>query len=469
MYALPPPGRFHGHHAIVIGASMAGLVAARVLAAHFDRVTVYDRDALPASVAHRRAVPHGRHGHGLLASGLNGLKTLFPNLERELIAGGAVTGDVIGNVRWFQHGHFKARFHSGLDGVLLSRPLLEVSVRRQVEQLPNVSIIANARVVGLLSDGGSVHGVRVRRLGDPETTVVSDLVVDCSGRGSHTPEWLGALGFAKPAADEVFVGLGYTTRVFRRLPGDLGGDRGVIIAPTPPREMRLGFMLAMEGNQWIVGLGGWLGNHAPSDLPGFIEFARSLPRSDIYDVVSQADPLGEVATYAFPSSVRRRYESCTRFPAGLLVLGDALCSVNPIYGQGMSLAVMQALSLRDTLESSVALDQVWRPFFASAASVIDRAWAIAVGADFAFRGVTGPHPAALPIVNRYMAFVHRAAAVDHVVCRAFFDVANLLAPASSLFHPSVVARVVRACLLPAPVERRPAGRDTERRQAIRPA
>jgi 2-polyprenyl-6-methoxyphenol hydroxylase-like FAD-dependent oxidoreductase len=457
MNALPPPGRIHGHHAIVIGGSMAGLVAARVLAAHFDRVTVFDRDALPSGIAHRRGVPQGRHGHGVLASGMRGLKSLFPDLERDLLAGGAVPGDVIGNMRWFQHGRYKARFQSGLDGLLLSRPLLEGTVRRQVERLPNVSIIGNARVAGVLSDRGVVHGVRLQRLGDAESTFVADLVVDCSGRSSHVPDWLVQMGYAKPTVDEISVGLGYTTRVFRRLPGDLDGDRGAIIAPMPPREMRVGFILAMEGNRWIVTLGGWLGNHAPSDLPGYLEFARSLPSPDIYDVIRHADSLGDVATFGFPTSVRRHYESCARFPNGLLVLGDALCSVNPIYGHGMSLAVLQALALRDCLEASPSLDRVWRPFFAAAAAVTDRAWTIAAGADFAFRGVTGTRPPGVDLINRYMAFVHRAAATDHNVCRTFFDAANLLTPPTSLFRPGVLARVARACLLPARQERRPAG------------
>ena len=470
MHVLPPPGRFHGHHAIVIGGSIAGLVAARVLAAHFDRVTVYDRDALPEQFVNRRGVPQGRHGHGVLASGLRGLKSLFPELERDLIADGAVTGDVIGNVRWFQHGYYKARFQSGLDGVLLSRPMLEVTVRRQVERLPNVSIVQNARVTGLLCEHGGVHGVRMLRLGECESTVVSDLVVDASGRGSHMTDWLASLGFPKPSIDEISVGLGYTTRIFRRLPGDLDGDRGVILSATPPRETRLGFMLAMEGNRWIVSLGGWLGNHAPSDLPGFLEFARSLPRPDIYDVIRTADPMGEVATFGFPASVRRRYEHLKQFPAGLLVMGDALCSVNPIYGHGMSLGVMQALALHECLERPVPLDGVWRPFFASAASIVDGAWTIAAGADFAFPGVTGPRPAGVDFINRYMSLVHRAASTDRVVCRAFFDVANLLEPASSMFRPTIVARVARACMWPpAPTNRRSVSGDTQTPRAMKTA
>lgn len=453
---LPPPGRFHGRHAIIIGGSLAGLVAARVLAAHFDRVTVYDRDALTTDAVPRRGVPQGRHGHGLLASGLRGLNTLFPNLDRDLIGAGAVPGDVIGSMRWFQHGYFKAQFTSGLDGILLSRPLLESTVRRRVLQLPNVTLVDNTRIAGLVWNRGAVQGVRIRRPGEAESTAAADLVLDAGGRGSHAAQWLAGMGYEPPACDEISVGIGYTTRVFRRLPGDLDGHRGIIIAPTPPREMRVGFLLAMEGDRWIATLGGWLGNHAPSELSAYLEFARSLPRSEIYDVLRHAEPQGEVATFGFPSSVRRRYERLTRFPAGLLVLGDAICSLNPIYGQGMSLAVLQAVALRDSLESSASLDRVWPRYFGAAAAAIDGAWTIAAGADFAFRGVSGTRPAGIDAINRYMSFVHRAASIDRVVCRRFFDVANLLAPASALMRPAILARVARACLWPRP-EGRPAG------------
>jgi 2-polyprenyl-6-methoxyphenol hydroxylase-like FAD-dependent oxidoreductase len=443
---LPPPGRFHGNHAIVIGASIGGLLAARVLSAHFDRVTVYDRDNLPLDIENRRGVPQGRHGHGLLASGLAGLTTLFPSLDRELLEAGAVHGDIINNIRWHQHGHYKARFASGLDGLLLSRPLLEGTMRWRVMRLPNVRILDGTRVIGLLVDGDHVHGVRIHQAGEAESPVVADLVVDASGRGSRSPAWLEQLGYGKTPVDEVSVGIGYTTRLFRRLPSNLDGDMGVILAPKPPRDKRVGFMLAMEGNRWIVSLGGWLGNHAPTDPAGFLEFARSLPRPDIYDVIRHAEPLTDAVTFSFPANLRRRYESFTRFPGNYLVMGDALCSFNPLYGQGMSVATLEALALRDCLEQAPSVRDVWRSFFKSAGKIIDGPWTIAAGSDFAFEGVTGPRPAGNRIINWYLDHVHQAAATDRHVCRAFFDVANLLAPAPSLFRPSIVARVWRECV-----------------------
>jgi 2-polyprenyl-6-methoxyphenol hydroxylase-like FAD-dependent oxidoreductase len=445
---VPPPGIFQGNHALVIGSSMSGLLAARVLAAHFDRVTVYDRDTLPGMSENRLGVPQGRHGHGLLASGLNGLKRLFPALERELLDAGAIPGDVIGSVRWFQHGYYKARFQSGLDGLLLSRPLLETSVRRQVKHLPNVRIVDHHHVLGLLADNGRITGIRVQRDGGETSAVMADLIVDATGRSSRSPEWLESLGFPKPDVEEVRIDLGYTTRIFRRRAGDLSGDVGAILAPMPPNEMRVGFMLAMEGSRWIVTIGGWLGHHAPTDPKGFVEFARSLARPDIYNVIKDAEPLTDPVKFVFPSNLRRRYDKLARFPDNFLVMGDALCSFNPLYGQGMSVATLEALALDECLNRLSSPDRVWRPFFKAATKVIDTPWTIAAGSDFAFTGVTGPRPAGTSAVNWYLTRVHKAASIDQHVCRSFFDVANLLRPATTLFAPSVVARVARVCLAP---------------------
>lgn len=445
---VAPPGKFHGHHAIVIGASISGLLAARVLSAHFDCVTVFDRDLLPRDPEHRRGVPQSQHGHGLLASGLAGLKRLFPTLERELLDGGAVPGDVIGNVRWFQHGCYKAQFRSGLDGLLLSRPLLETTIRAIVRRIPNVTIRAGVHVLSLSARGPQLNGVRVQFPGFAPELVPADLVVDASGRASRAPLWLQELGYDAPRTEEVRVDLGYTTRIFRRRPGDLGGDMGAIVAPKPPDEHRAGFVLAMEGDRWVATLAGWLGDHAPTDPRGFIEFARSLAAPEPYEVISTGEPLTEAVKYVFPSNLRRRYDLLTRVPRGFVVIGDAVCSFNPLYGQGMSVATLEALALADCLESISTLDELWAPFSRAMARATENPWMIAAGGDLAFRGVEGRRPAASGLVNWYLDRVHQAASVDRRVCRTFFDVANLLRPASTLFAPPVVARVALANLRP---------------------
>jgi 2-polyprenyl-6-methoxyphenol hydroxylase-like FAD-dependent oxidoreductase len=445
------------NHAIVIGASISGLAAARVLSDRFGQVTVVERDALPPANDPRRGVPQGRHGHGLLASGFDALKHLFPGLDQDLVAGGAIPGDVIGDVRWFQHGYYKAKFKSGLNGIVLSRPLLEGAIRRRVVALPNVSIVDRTHVVGLAMDVDwkVVTGIRIQRPQGEPAVLNADLVVDASGRASRSPMWLSDLRYGRPAEETVGVDLGYTTRTFKRRARDLNGDVGAVIGPTPPGQKRVGFILAMEGARWIVSLGGWLGDHAPADARGFLEFARSLSRSDIYDVIKDAEPLTEAVTYAFPSNLRRRYERLRRFPGRYLVVGDAMCSFNPFYGQGMSVAALEAQALARTLDGAESLEDVWRPFFRTASRIVETPWTIAAGSDFAFPGVTGQPAPGTRAINAYLARVHRAASSDRNLCRTFFDVANMLKPATTLFRPTVVARVLRGSVWPSAPQEMP--------------
>ncbi len=433
-----------GSHAIVIGASIAGLAAARVLSERFDRVTVIDRDTLPIQYVDRPGVPQGRHGHGLLASGLRGLERLFPHLEDDLIAAGAVGGDVIGNVRWFQHGYYKARFDSGLRGFLMSRALLEGAVRSRVRQLRNVRIVDTCHVLGVVGDAAGTRIVGVRtQPGLAERFHLADLIVDASGRASRAPTCLSEIGYETPDVERIDIDLTYATRQFTRTQGDLDGDSAAIIAATPPDGKRLGFILAIEQNRWMVTLGGVLGERPPADQDGYREFALSLERPDIYNVIRHAAPLTDIVSLRFPASRRYRYDKLRRFPEGYLVLGDALCSFNPVYGQGMSVAALEALHLESCLAEPAGVHQLWKRMFRRTAGVIDRAWRLAAGSDLAYPAAAGRRRPWSATANWYLGKVHAAAATDHMVCRTFFDVAGLLAPPTALVHPGIVARVAR--------------------------
>ena len=422
-------------HAVVIGGSLAGLLAARVLSDQYQRVTLIDRDTFPPVGEQRRGVPQGVHTHGLLFSGRCVMERMFPSLSEELLAAGAVSGDVLAKGRWYFEGGRLSTCVSGLEGLLLSRPLLEGSIRERVRKISNVRMTENCVVESLVMSDDKAHVAGVRMT---KETIPADLVVDASGRGSHSPAWLEANGYPKPEEDRIQVAIGYTTRLFRRSLQDLNGDRAVLIPATPDGK-RGGVMLAQEGLRWIVTLFGYFGNYASPELEGFIESARTLPSQDIYEVIRAAEPIGDGYSARFPASVRHRYEKLDRFPQRFLVFGDAICSFNPIYGQGMSVAALQA----EVLQQSLAPGQLSAlDFFSRAAKVVDTPWSIAVGADLRIPGTVGPRSKAGDFINWYLSKLHRAAHRDPALSLAFLKVTNLVAPPPSVLHPRIALRVL---------------------------
>ena len=432
--------------AIVIGGSMAGLLTARVLSKHFTQVTLLERDEIRDQPEARKGQPQTRHLHGLLAKGLETMLTYFPTLVDDLRAGGALVSDMGQGMRWHTFGGYRRQFKSGMNGALMSRPFLEWQIRRHVLALPNVRLIDACDVEGLTmsADSRQVTGVVIRRRMDdqPVTTLTADLVVDASGRGAASPKWLAQLGYAKPAESFVKANVGYATRLYRRRPGDLEGADLLMIAPDAPHGKRTGLLFPMEGDRWICTLGGWAGDHPPTDEAGFLAFAQSLPAPDVAQMLRHLEPISEIITHKFPGSLRRHYEGLARFPEGYLVLGDAICSFNPVYGQGMTSAAMQAAALDQLLTARAGLAGLWRAFFKAAAKVVDMPWQLAVGEDFRFPEIEGKKPAGVDLINAYVTKVHQATHHDTEVYTAFLKVMNLMAAPTSLFHPKILWRVL---------------------------
>jgi 2-polyprenyl-6-methoxyphenol hydroxylase-like FAD-dependent oxidoreductase len=433
---------FLGRHAIVIGASMGGLLAARALADHYAEVTLLERDALTEAPQPRKGVPQGRHAHGLLARGLETLELLFPGMGKEMAAQGAVYTDIADKVLWFNYGVYLDNAPSALLGLLISRPMLESGVRRRLLQIPNVRLQDECDVIepGFDRSLGRVTGVRVRHRGSPDgaKTIGADLVVDASGRGSQGPAWLESFGYARPREESIKVDIGYMTRHYRRRPEHLGGKQAVVIAACRP-DWRVGVILAQEGERWVVTLGGYLGDHPPSDESGFVEFARSLQRPEIFDVIKDAEPLSVTTPYQFSASQRRRYEQLPEFPEGFLAFGDALCSFNPVYGQGMTVACMESIALRECL--AAGSQGIARRFFRAASRLIDTPWQIAVGSDLQHPQVQGKRTAQVRFINWYIAKLYKAAESDSVLATIFLDVANLTRQPAELLTPAIALRV----------------------------
>ena len=429
--------------AIVLGASIGGLLVARALSNHFKQVTIVERDVLPEQATVRKGVPQGAHAHGVLASGYRVMDAYFPGMMEELEALGATRGDVVGDFIWFQYGRWKLRHNSGLGGIVVSRPCLETAIRRRVKALTNVNFLEGSDGVKPVFDSsaGRVTGLLVRRRDTAEEEVLNaSLIVDVSGRGSQSPKWLEEWGFGQPEVISVKVDVGYATRIFERKSGDLYNSMGAIVSGTPPEETRYAAVLGAEGPRWVITLVGALGDYPPTDEEGWNKFAASLPIPAVHDLVTAARPLTEIVSYRFPANQRRLYENMKRFPDGYLVTGDAVCSFNPIYGQGMSVAATEAKTLDECLSSGSA--DLAKRFYERARKIIDIPWTIATGEDLRFPQVEGKRPPGSKLVNRYLERVHAVASQDPMVCRKFFDVLNLLAAPESLLSPAIAMRVL---------------------------
>ncbi len=450
-------GAPHQGHAIVIGASMTGLLAARVLCGHFERVTLIERDDLPEQPGHRKGVPQGRHLHALHARGEQILNRLFPGLSDSLAKAGATRIDIPGDLVWYHLGGYNLRYKSGLTQLAVSRPLLELYVRRRVLGLENLICRQRYDVVGLLTSGTHerVSGVTVRPRSEDgrEAAIAADLVVDATGRGSRSPAWLESLGYPKPSESAITIGYGYTTRLYKQDSTYLRDAKAIFIQPTPPRAKRLGGLYPIEGGRWIVTLGGYKDHHAPADEQGFLEHARSLSAPELYQVLRRAEPLSDFVTHGLPSNLRRHYEKMSRFPDGYLVMGDAMCSFNPIYGQGMTVSAIEAVLLDrylSDMRSRNVSSGLAREYFRGAASAIDGPWMVAAGEDFRYSGIEGKRAPGTHIVNWYVGHVHRATHRDAAVSDALIKVMMLIDAPPTLFHPRVVLPLLKDRLLHQP-------------------
>ncbi len=434
--------------AVVIGASMAGLSAAAVLASRFDNVVLVDRDALPETPADRRGVPQGRHAHGLLPAGLKRIEGWFPGYNDALVADGALQLDFADDILWVHPDGARVQFESGVTGPVCSRALIEHHLRRRVLALPNVSVRSGSGVTGLTStpDGRTVTGVTL----EDGSNLPADLVVDASGRAGRSVPSLAAMGYDEPPMSVVTIDMSYASRVFRRRPGVEQTWEGTLVVAPPPSG-RQGVVLPLEGDRWMVTLAGFHGDHPPRDAAGFLAFARDLPSPAVAEVIETCEPLGEIVTHRLPSNQRRHVEKLRRVPGGLVMVGDSVCSFNPVYGQGMSSATLQAEALGEALDDMSTLDERFvRKFYRRTAKAITPVWQMSTGADFSLPETRGPKAPGTDAINRYMAKVLRASRVSEEVCLRLVEVTTLLRPPFALMTPAMIMKVRRAARIEVP-------------------
>ena len=427
--------------AVVLGGSVAGLLAARVLAEAVGEVVLVERDPWALTAGHRRGVPQDRQPHLLLGRGREVLEQLLPGFSADVVAAGGHRWDLHGDGRYFTDAGLMASRPSGMVGVAGSRPLLESVLRRRVTGLPGVSVVAPATAEPVLR-GDRVAGVRVRRGSGEEHDVPAGIVVDATGRGSHLPVWLEREGYGRPPESSHRLGLSYTSWTFPRERGDLDGA-AVCVAAASPDLPRGGLALAIEGDRWLVTASGYHGVTAPRDLAGFRAYLEDLVSPAVGMLVRDREPLEPApVVHRVPVSYRRHYERLRRRPEGLLVVGDAYAGFNPVYGHGMTVAALEAAALRVDLASG--LDGLAERSARSTARACSSAWDMAANGDLRFPAVPGPRPLRTRLLNAWVGEVIRASTTDLQVAEAFLRTVNLLGGPASLVSPTLVARVLRA-------------------------
>jgi 2-polyprenyl-6-methoxyphenol hydroxylase-like FAD-dependent oxidoreductase len=434
-----------GRHAIVVGAGIGGLTAAKALSAYFGKVSVIERDTLPAAPIARTGTPQARQIHVLLRGGLDALVEFFPELETELEGAGAIRVRV-GSQALLELPGFDPfpRRDLGFDYLSMTRPLLEFVARRLIGKQSNIALKSRSRVTQILEspDRRAVTGVRYDDVDGRGNELAADFIVDASSRGALTLELLDRVGLPRPQVTEIGVDLHYATAMFQ-IPSSAPHDWRAVLHRPDAQSGRGGLLVPVENNCWQVNLTHMHGEPVPENVGDFIAFAGMLRTQTIHDAIAGAEPIGPIYRFGFPCSIWRRFEALDRFPDYLLPLGDVICRFNPAFGQGMSVAAQEAGALRRLIEARIShadpLRGLSRPFFAAIQNFLAAPWAVAES-DFIHEKTRGQRPSDLHQRLSFNSALQRAAAEDATVHQIMSEVSHLIKPSNALGDPQIVNR-----------------------------
>jgi len=435
-------------HAVVIGGSIAGLCAARVLADSFRKVTVLERDPLPQGPDVRRGTPQGHHIHALLAHGSSLLDGMFPGLDAELAEAGAPQLEVGRDVGYLGLYGWACPFQPTILIRSASRPLLEQRVRRRVLALDRVAVRGERQVTELIAapGGGRVTGVvHTAAGGGGEERLEADLVVDASGRGSRAPAWLQKLGRSAPGDEVVDAFMGYATRIYEDVPPIQDGWRSVFVLGSPS-VTRGGVVFPIEGGRAYVTLAGMGRDYPPTDEAGFHAYAGTLRAPHVLQVISRARPVSDIHGSRSTANRWVHYERLKDQPEGFVALGDAVCAFNPVYGQGMTVAAKAALLLGEQLKRSIPARRFPRVFQRALAARLGPIWSMATTEDFRLPTTSGKAPLAARFAHAYFNAVLKLSVNDPDVTRTVSRVLQLLDPPGLLLRPGMVVRALARSL-----------------------
>ncbi len=419
-------------HAVVLGGSIAGLLAARVLSARFDRVTIVEKERVASDGEVRHAAPQGAHAHGMLARGLEIIEGLFPGFAAELEQRGAT---LIGanDVRIYIAGWRKPHTNP-LRVLVATRPFIEWGLARRVCSLPNVEIIEDAEAIGLAGSATRATGVQLAG-----RTLDADLIVDARGRRSNLSDWMKALGAEMPAHETSPLASVYCSYLLQ--PKD-GAQRPSTLQVAEIKDTIGAIIFAVEGNRILLSLGANAEMRMPQTHEEMLSFLRDrLPVPDAYLAIKDLVPVSPPAHARFTASIRRNFDALSRPAEGIVAIGDAVASFNPIFGQGMTVAALEANWLDQCLaKNDPSTDGFAKAYYTGIKPIVDAAWGFP---DLeAKRGNAAAQPWGTQFLLWYTARMQATASRSALVSETIAKVQNMLASPATLFKPDVFARVL---------------------------
>nr|WP_309100946.1 FAD-dependent monooxygenase [Fredinandcohnia onubensis] len=432
----------HKDKVIIIGGGMAGKLAARVLSNSFQEVIIMERDSEVTSPIPRKGAPQGNHIHALLHAGEQGLEELFPGITEKFYSTGAVKINSTKDLAWHHHGVWKQRYDGGYTTTLQTRPHLEWHINQYIKEVENITIQSNQTVKGYLYDEGNNRMIGV--VLKDGSVINGDLIVDASGASSFTYHWLNEQGIHIPL-EKVKIDLTYVSQIVE-LPENVSQDWTIkLLYPNPPHEKLAGSISKVEGNRYLVTFIGYhdcINDKEVVKENNLLHLAKRLQKNDMYQTLQTGTPLTSISVFRVPHITWRKIEKINNFPAGLIMIGDTICRIDPFFGQGMSIAVLEALALKGILQNQ-SLENLARDFHKKAANIIAPVWNMVLTEDFRYQETTGKKPFGLPILQWYARQVFLLSAKDTNIYDSFIKVMNLKSPMTILMKPSIVFAVLR--------------------------
>lgn len=449
-----------GSHAVVIGGSIAGLMTARILTDYFEKVTVIERDRFPLLAEPRSGVPQCTQMHMLLTQGRQIMEDLFPGLAAELIAEGAVTVDMGGDMEWLNPFGWTTRFPSEFKVLSFSRHILDWLIHRRLLGMSQVHFLEESYVTQLIAtpDGTSVTGVEFRQrqeTGDAqEQNLVADFVVDASGYSSQASKWLKALGYEAPKETVITADMGYTGRIYEIPTGFQSDWKGVYLQSSPPERTSMAILFPIENNRWILGFCTTLPYRVSKDEAALLDGLQQLPSPMIYNAIKDAKPCTPIRIYHSPGNRLFHYETLKQQPERFVVLGDAVCVFTPIYGQGMSVAALGVKALETCLQNiaqqpSPSLTGLPKIFQKQLAKINAMPWMTATTQDAKYpsvRGITKAPNLPEKLMGWYINQVIHLTVHDPQTTLSFFEVMHMLKSADTLLQPRILLQVLKQVL-----------------------